>query len=108
MQNQMVDAAVRYESPFDGKVYILVIKNALHVPSMDYNLIPPVMMREAGIIVRDTPKIHMEEPTEEDLKPKKDREFKIVFDDIPEDDAEMASMMRQNQLRSMPYWLMKC
>jgi hypothetical protein len=66
MQVQMVDAAVRYESPFDGKVYILVIRNALYVPSMKYNLVPPFVMREAGIIVRDTPKIHMEEPTEED------------------------------------------
>jgi hypothetical protein len=26
----------------------------------------PFVMREAGIVVRDTPKIHMEEPTEED------------------------------------------
>jgi hypothetical protein len=40
MQVQMVDAAVRYESPFDGKIYILVMRNALYVPSMDYNLIP--------------------------------------------------------------------
>jgi hypothetical protein len=156
----MVDAAVRYESPFDGKIYILVMRNALYVPSMDYNLIPPFMMREAGIIVRDTPKIHMEEPTEEDhaitfpetgfsiplsltgtfsffpttkpseddlidpeevyiltpttwnphsdvyarneesmldwegnLRPKKERECKIVLEDIPEDDTEMASLM---------------
>jgi hypothetical protein len=66
MQVQMVDVAVRYESPFDGKVYILVIRNALYVPSMKYNLVPPLVMRQTGIIVRDTPKIHMEEPTEED------------------------------------------
>jgi hypothetical protein len=32
LQVQWVDAAVRYESPFDGKVYILVIRNALYVP----------------------------------------------------------------------------
>jgi hypothetical protein len=32
MQVQMVGTAVRYESPFDGKVYILVIRNALYVP----------------------------------------------------------------------------
>jgi hypothetical protein len=54
----MVYAAVKYESPFDVKVYILLIRNALHVPSMDYNLIPPFMMRGAGIIVRDTPCPH--------------------------------------------------
>jgi hypothetical protein len=160
MQVQIVDAAARYESPFDGKVYILVIRNALYVPSMKYNLVPLFVMREAGVIVRDTPKIHTEEPTEEDhaltfpetgfrillsltgtfsffpttkssdndlidpeevyilipatwnphldvyarneesmldwegnLKPKKERENKIVFDDTPEDDVEMASLV---------------
>jgi hypothetical protein len=46
-QVQMVDAAVRYESPFDGKVYILVIRNALYVASMKYILVPPFVMREA-------------------------------------------------------------
>jgi hypothetical protein len=66
MHVQMVDAAVRYESPFDGKVYILVIRNALYVPSTKYNLVPPFVMRETGITVRETPKIHMEEPTEKD------------------------------------------
>ena len=66
MKVQMVDAAVRYESPFDGRVYILVIRNALHVPSMDHNLIPPFMMREAGIIVKDTPKIQLNDPGEDD------------------------------------------
>jgi hypothetical protein len=59
-----VDAAVRYDR--DGRMYILMIRNALYVPSLEYNLLPPFMMREAGVIVRDTPKIHMEEPTEED------------------------------------------
>jgi hypothetical protein len=66
MQVKMVDAAARYESPFDGKAYILVIRNALYVPSMKHNLVPPFLMREAGIIVRDTPKIYMEESTKED------------------------------------------
>jgi hypothetical protein len=118
------------------------------------------MMREAGIIVRDTPKIHMEEPTKEDhaltfpetgfriplsltgtfsffpttkpsvndlidpeevhlltpatwnphldvyamneesmldwegnIIPKQEREYKVVLDDIPEDDVEMASLV---------------
>ena len=156
----MVDAALKYECPFDGKVYILVIRNALYVPSMDYNLIPPFMMREAGLIVKDTPKIQVEEPSEDDhaisfpetglriplslngtfsyfptskpsveelvepeevymltpttwnphsdvyarneeamldwegnMKPKKDREFRIVIDDIPDDgDVEAGAL----------------
>ena len=41
MQVPLVDAAVWYDSPYDGKQYILVLRNALHVPSMTNNLIPP-------------------------------------------------------------------
>ena len=66
MRVPLVDAAVRYDSPFDGRAYILVIRNALHVPSMDYNLIPPFMLREAGIKVKDVPKIQVDDPSEED------------------------------------------
>ena len=62
----LVDAAVRYDCPFDGRVYILLIQNALYVPSMDYNLLPPFMLREAGVIVRDTPKIQLEDPSDND------------------------------------------
>jgi hypothetical protein len=60
----LVDAAVRYDR--DGRVYILLIRNALYVPSLDYNLLPPFMMREAGVIVKDTPKIQLDDPSEED------------------------------------------
>ena len=62
----MVDAVVKYNCPFDGKMYILLIQNALFVPSMNYNLLPPFMIREAGVIVRDTPKIQLDDPSEED------------------------------------------
>jgi hypothetical protein len=40
--------------------------NALHVPSMNNNLIPPFVMRETGIIFNDTLKIQVKEPTAED------------------------------------------
>ena len=60
----IVDAALQYESPYDGKTYILVIRNALYVPSMKNNLIPPFILREAGIEVNDVPKIHMDDPDE--------------------------------------------
>jgi hypothetical protein len=66
MQIPIVDAAVKYECPYDGTVYILVIRNALHVPSMQNNLIPPFMMREAGIVIHDTPKMQVEHPTVDD------------------------------------------
>ena len=66
MQLPIVDAAIQYDCPFDGESYILVIQNALHVPSLKNNLVPPFVMREAGIKVYDTPKIQLDEPTIED------------------------------------------
>ena len=66
MQVPIVDAAVKYECPYSGSTYILVIRNALHVPSMTTNLIPPFMLREAGIVVNDTPKIQVDDPTADD------------------------------------------
>jgi hypothetical protein len=66
MRISIVDAAIRYDCPYDGASYILVLRNALSVPSMRNNLLPPFVMREAGIRVNDTPKIQTTEPTEED------------------------------------------
>jgi hypothetical protein len=66
MQLSIVDAAIQYDCPYDGQSYILVIRNALHVPSMRNNLIPPFIMREAGIKVHDTPKIQVTDPTVDD------------------------------------------
>ena len=66
MQIPIVDAALQYDDPHDGISYMLIIRNALHVPSMNNHLIPPFLMREAGIIVHDTPKIHLDEPSVSD------------------------------------------
>ena len=46
---ELVDAALKYECPYSGKVKILIIRRGLHVPSMTHNLLPPFMLREAGI-----------------------------------------------------------
>ena len=58
MTIQIVDAAVQYECAYNGIMYIMVIRNALYVPSMQHNLMPPFMIREAVIVVNDTPKIY--------------------------------------------------
>ena len=65
MELPIVDAAIQYDCPYSGISYILVIRNALYVPSMVNNLLPPFMLREAGIQICDTPKIQMDAPTEE-------------------------------------------
>ena len=62
----LADATVKYDNPYNGKSYILVLRNALHVPSMDHNLIPPFMLREMGVTVNDIPKMHKEDPTVDD------------------------------------------
>jgi len=63
----IVDAALAYDCPYSMKTYILTVCNALHVPSMRHNLIPPFIMREAGLIVNEVPRIHTkpEELTDE-------------------------------------------
>ena len=62
----LVDATIKYDNPYNGKSCILVLRNALYVPSMDNNLIPPFMLREMGVTVNDIPKIHKEDPTVDD------------------------------------------
>ena len=62
----LVHATVRYDNPYNRKSYILVLRNALHVLSMDNNLIPPFMLREMGVTVNDIPKLHKEDPTVDD------------------------------------------
>ena len=62
----IVDAAVAYDCPYSGKTYILVCQNALSIPEMEHNLVPPFIMREANIVVNDTPKIQVATPTEND------------------------------------------
>ena len=55
----IVDAAFAYDCPLSAKTYILIVRNALYVRNMEHNLIPPFIMREAGITVNDTPRIHL-------------------------------------------------
>ena len=59
----IVDAVIAYDCPSSGETFLLVARNALCVPSMDINLITPFIMREAGLVLNTTPKIHFDEPT---------------------------------------------
>eukprot|EP00957_Ditylum_brightwellii_P122272 9324612-Ditylum_brightwellii.AAC.1 len=52
---RLVDAALKYGYHFTDKTYILLVRNVLHVPSMDYNLLPPFVLREARIRVYANP-----------------------------------------------------
>ena len=46
----IVDAAIRCDYPCGGETYLLIVRNALSVPAMDHNLIPPFVMREVGLM----------------------------------------------------------
>ena len=54
----IIDAGFAYDCPYTMKTYLLIVRNALHVKSMKNNLIPPFIMREAGHVVNDVPRIH--------------------------------------------------
>ena len=54
----IVDAIIVHENEFTNQIYFLVARNVLYVPSMPHNLIPPFILREAGLIVNDRPLIH--------------------------------------------------
>ena len=66
MQVPIINAAVQYEYPYSGMLHVLIIRNALHIPSMKHNLVPPFMIREEGIQVNDTPKIQVNDQTTSD------------------------------------------
>ena len=58
----IVDAVVKWICPVNGTTHLFLIRKSLSVPSMNNNLIPPFIMREAGVIVNDVPKIHVTRP----------------------------------------------
>ena len=62
----IVDVVVQYICQYMSKVYILVFRDALSVPSMYNNLNPPFLMRESVMGVKDTAKIHAMDPSVED------------------------------------------
>ena len=59
----VVDAAVAYDCEFTGRVYILIIRNALYFEEMNVNLIAPFILRLAGLKVNEEPKFMATNPT---------------------------------------------
>ena len=76
----VVDAAVIYDCQFTGSSYIMVIRNALYLRAMTFSLIPPFMMRMAGIEVNECPKFLAKAPTIEHHSvyfPEEDKRFPL-------------------------------
>ena len=64
-QEVIVDTVIWYDCQTSGETYLLVVRNALYVPTMVINLIPSFILREAGLVLNDTPKIHRGDPSVE-------------------------------------------
>ena len=62
---RIVSAVVAYDHPASGDVYILVIHQAILIPSMPHNLLCPMQLRDHGLTVNDEPKYMALNPTEE-------------------------------------------
>ena len=61
-----VDAIIAYDDHLTGETMLLKIRNALYVESLESNLIPPFVMRLAGIQVNECPKFLSKHPTIQD------------------------------------------
>ena len=59
-------AAVQYTCQYMAQVYVLVFKDALSVPSIENNLIPPFIMRESDMEVKNTAEINAMDTSVED------------------------------------------
>ena len=57
---------VAYDCKQTHQVYLLIARNALYVESMENNLVHPFILREAGLQLKDVPKIHCDDPNDDD------------------------------------------
>ena len=81
----IVDATVAYDYPITNKYFILVFHNDLSVLSMEHNLVPPLIWRESGLEVNDTPKIQVKYPKIHDHSiyfPSSDVRFTLSLNEI--------------------------
>jgi hypothetical protein len=51
-----VSGTLAYDDPTTGKVYHLVINQAIHIPHLDHHLLCPMQCRVNDVIVHNTPK----------------------------------------------------
>ena len=62
---RVIDALLAYDDEYSNETYLLMIRNAISVPEMDHHLLPPFMMRLAGISVDECPKFLAKNPSAE-------------------------------------------
>jgi hypothetical protein len=62
----IITAAIAYDDPKSGKVYILVIHQALYFPEMNRCLLCPMQMRLNDVVLNERPKFLTKHPTDLD------------------------------------------
>ena len=62
----LVDAVLMYTCEYTNKGFLIIVSNALYVPSMDINSIPTLIVRESGVVINDKPKIYVSDPSLDD------------------------------------------
>ena len=60
-----VSEALAYDNPTSGKTGIIVINQAVYVPTMDHNLISPIQVRMNDVKLDDKPRFLTEDATNE-------------------------------------------
>ena len=60
-----VSGALAYDNPTSGKTVIIMIHQAIYVPTMECNLICPMQVRMNDVKLDDKPKFLTEDPTDE-------------------------------------------
>ena len=54
----IVDVVIAYDCPHSGEVFLIMARNALYIEIMNHNLVPPFIIREAGLELNDQANIH--------------------------------------------------
>lgn len=62
----IVDCVIAHDCPYSKRTILLAMYNALYIPEMSENLVPPFVLRRQGNVVNDIPKIQIDAPTELD------------------------------------------
>jgi hypothetical protein len=62
VEHKTVSGVIGYVHPSDGKHYYFVIHQAIHIPSLQHNLLCPMQLRVNNIIVNEQPKFMTVDP----------------------------------------------
>jgi hypothetical protein len=62
----IVSAAVVYDDPCSGKVFILIIHQALHFSEMKRSQLCPMQLRLNYVVIKERPKFLTSHPTDKD------------------------------------------